>query len=377
MKIQRVALEDFMLFDQLQVDFSPHINIISGENSTGKTALLKLLYTCAFCNMEKRQDQLRYEEAGTKGYSTLLRNDEYILLPKLEGVYGPDISAIELISSKSKGPAKVSLSFYDCGKPFSFSLYQDSPPKIEIPDSGLEASDVVFIPTKEMISATEHYASLYKRYHINFDETYYDLASLLDSPRKKELSEKKLTEVSAQLERWIGGKLLCEGKTFYLETSQGKMNMKLVSEGYRKFATLLNLVSTGTLMNGTILFWDEPETNLNPKMTRSLVSVLVSLAAAGVQVFVTTHDYFVQQYFGLAAEYGEKYQPGNGNLQYRFFSLDRDGEHQEEAEHSREPGGVSIDWASQLENLKHNAVSEEYDALYDREMGLLYDNNAE
>lgn len=38
--------------------------------------------------------------------------------------------------------------------------------------------DVIYIPTKEMISTTEHFASLYEEYHIDFEEMYYDLAKL-------------------------------------------------------------------------------------------------------------------------------------------------------------------------------------------------------
>ena len=33
----------------------------------------------------------------------------------------------------------------------------------------------VYIPPKEIISATENFGSLYSDYHIAFEETYYDL----------------------------------------------------------------------------------------------------------------------------------------------------------------------------------------------------------
>ena len=45
--------------------------------------------------------------------------------------------------------------------------------------------DAIYIPTKEMISTTEHFASLYEEYHIDFEEMYYDLAKLLDRPLSK------------------------------------------------------------------------------------------------------------------------------------------------------------------------------------------------
>ena len=46
MKIHGVKLENFMLFDKLDAEFSPNVNIICGENSTGKTA-------CSGCRKRK------------------------------------------------------------------------------------------------------------------------------------------------------------------------------------------------------------------------------------------------------------------------------------------------------------------------------------
>ena len=44
--IKKLELDNFMIFNHLDVEFSPDINIISGENSMGKTALIKILYSC-------------------------------------------------------------------------------------------------------------------------------------------------------------------------------------------------------------------------------------------------------------------------------------------------------------------------------------------
>ncbi len=40
---------------------------------------------------------------------------------------------------------------------------------------------------------------------------------------------------------------------------------------------------------------------MNPKMIRPIVQALTVLAKIGVQIFVTTHDYFVQQEFLFVA----------------------------------------------------------------------------
>lgn len=36
MKIKTLTLENFMIFDSIDVEWSPNINVILGENSTGK-----------------------------------------------------------------------------------------------------------------------------------------------------------------------------------------------------------------------------------------------------------------------------------------------------------------------------------------------------
>ena len=69
--------------------------------------------------------------------------------------------------------------------------------------------------------------------------------------------------------------------------------MGLVSEGYRKLATIIYLITSGSLDKNSVLFWDEPETNMNPRMIKYIVEAVAELAKMGVQVFITTHDYFL------------------------------------------------------------------------------------
>lgn len=41
MKIRKLTLNNFMAFENAEINWSDNINIICGENSTGKTTLLK------------------------------------------------------------------------------------------------------------------------------------------------------------------------------------------------------------------------------------------------------------------------------------------------------------------------------------------------
>ena len=67
------------------------------------------------------------------------------------------------------------------------------------------------------------------------------------------------------LEQSIGGEIIVEGEEFFLSGEQGKIEFTLLAEGFRKLGLLWLLIRNGSLPHGSVLFWDEPETNLNPQ----------------------------------------------------------------------------------------------------------------
>jgi recombinational DNA repair ATPase RecF len=42
--LDRLELENFTVFREVNLDFSPGLNVFVGPNATGKTHILKLLY---------------------------------------------------------------------------------------------------------------------------------------------------------------------------------------------------------------------------------------------------------------------------------------------------------------------------------------------
>ena len=125
------------------------------------------------------------------------------------------------------------------------------------------------------------------------------------------------------------------------------------------FMKIIILILSGSLNKDTVLFWDEPETNMNPKMIRPIVQALTALAKMGVQIFVTTHDYFVQQEFNMLSMYPEL---DPEQLDIRFMSLYRDFQ----------TGEVNYEMSQTASDLKHNAIMQEFDAMYDREQRIIY-----
>jgi predicted ATPase len=69
---------------------------------------------------------------------------------------------------------------------------------------------------------------------------------------------------------------------FYLRSStQGDIEMPLVAEGLRKLAMIAQLIANGNLLDQGYLFWDEPETNLNPALIKVIAKVILSLSQSG------------------------------------------------------------------------------------------------
>lgn len=351
MKVAKLKLNNFMLFNHLDLEFSPGINVICGDNSTGKTVLLKTLYAVlqAYC---KTPDDAAKEEI------------EVSFAKKFQGVFRPDQNSIGRLVSRRQGSNRAEIHVeLDSERQIAIDFANRSSKRVNVAFTNLNISkkskvQPVYLPPKEIISATENFTSLYDEFHIAFEETYYDLAKLLDRPLKKGANTAEQNQVLEKFESIMSGKVTQKDRKFFLSVQgSGEFEMGLVSEGFRKLATILYLISSGSLSKDSILFWDEPETNMNPRMIRPIAEAVMELAKMGVQVFISTHDYFVQQQFNLAAAYPSA-NPSKVAIQ--FVSLFRDQEDQ-----------LVADCAGQADELSRNLIMEEFDELYNREQDIL------
>lgn len=352
MKVKRLILENFMLFEKEEMEWSANINIICGENSTGKTTLLKLMYSVL--------------KPISKGHekNTSKETEEKLFVDKLQGVFRPDEMKLGRLVSRKQGSNRTNFTVVlDQNQKISIGFGNRQTNHMDIekkPENFFTKFDVIYIPTKEMLSTTEHFASLYEEYQIDFEEMYYDLAKLLDRPLSKGPNTNEQNEVLKSFEQIMKGQIVQRDKKFYLKIrGEGEFEMGLLSDGYRKLSMLVYLILSGSVSKNTVLFWDEPETNMNPKMIRPIVQAIVVLAKMGVQIFVTTHDYFVQQEFNMLTVYPEL---NPENLDIRFMSLYRDAE----------TNSIKFEMEKTASDLRNNAIMEEFDAMYDREQEVIY-----
>lgn len=127
------------------------------------------------------------------------------------------------------------------------------------------------------------------------------------------------------------------------------MEFTLLAEGIRKLGLLWLLIQNGTLLSGSILFWDEPETNLNPKLFGVLMDIILDLQRNGVQVFLATHDYVILKELDLRKKKNDK---------LKFHSLYKD----------EKSGEIHCDSIDSYLKISPNAIAEAFADLYDREI---------
>lgn len=76
---------------------------------------------------------------------------------------------------------------------------------------------------------------------------------------------------------------------------QGSCPYSLISSGDRKLCLLWFLIVHDILGHRKILFWDEPDANLEPRYMRKVLLLFV-LQRRGVQMFLTTTNYLFVRY---------------------------------------------------------------------------------
>ena len=333
MSIKKVSLTHFTVFEEFTLTFSKGINVLIGPNGVGKTHLLKVLYSA--CRAADPKVSFSH---------------------KLVRCFAPEDHRISRLVRRKHGnhDARVTVTSYGNegrGKTLG-AAFSRKTKKWDAAVSGedswekqLDELNSVFIPAKEILSHSYNLNAAVEMNNVSFDDTYLDVinsAKIAVTPGKDPLVKKKLLD---QIEKIIDGKVTFDGKRdeFYLKKGNTTLEFNLVAEGIRKIALLWQLVKNGILMHGSVLFWDEPEANINPAHVPVLVELLLELQRNGVQIFLSTHDYFLAKYLEIKREEGD---------QVLFHALFFQGDQ------------VMAESGERFSQLENNAIMETFIRLY-------------
>ena len=329
MTLTRVKLERFTAFDDLDLELSTGINVFVGANGTGKTHLMKVCY--AACDVSKTD--MSFAE-------------------KLIEVFLPSRRSPGRLVKRQRGSSRGNIEVFRQGIKLGASLttHMKTPRSVQTKGARLWTKspiESVYIPVKEMLSNAPGFLSLYTQREIHFEAVYADILHRAYRPVLRGPIDASRKRLLTQLQKAIDGKVHFRNEEFFLRNRQGDLEFTLLAEGMRKLGLLWLLIQNGILTNGSVLFWDEPETNLNPKMFGALMDILLELQRSGVQIFFATHDYVILKELDLRMKRSDK---------VAFHSL----------YHDDVTGEIACDTAHDYLSIHPNAIDEAFTDLYDR-----------
>jgi len=297
--LKSLALENFTVFRKEHLVFGQNLNVIVGENGAGKTHLLKAAYS-AIAVLAESRGGFGEGAYGVGAYGQTPPGKSRLqtaLADKLMGVFRPD--ALGGLVRRAQGRLKCELKFrFDkeaLGVDFGFSRMATREVSISKTPTETVRERPVYLPTRELLTISPGFVSLYETMHLPFEETWRDTCILLGAPLARGPREVRIRELLLPLQTSMGGTVVLDrsGRFYLNKEVGGNLEMHLVAEGMRKLATVARLIATGSLLDKGYLFWDEPESNLNPRIMKAVAKTILQVAKNGIQVFVATHSLFL------------------------------------------------------------------------------------
>lgn len=365
--ISKIVLENFSAFKTVELDCSSQINIIVGENSCGKTQILKAAYALSKISTIKND-----------------KNSEEAIKRFLTGLFKPRSRMVGGLVNRQVGSGcKVTIED-GYGIPFELGIQSKSDSSVTLKstqDADVESG--VFIPTKEVLTllpAIESGAVDAKQLRALFDGTVVDLCNAFienEAMDEKQLlkADQRLGGVLKLLGENIGGQYRYKdkdhcfvagsyeeykdrdrkGEFLFKPETGSELSVTMTAEGYRKIGMLQQLILNGGINNSSKspLFWDEPESNLNPKLMRMLVKSLLDISRNGKQIFIATHDYVLLKWFDLLANRDERL---GDSIKYHLLGKDA------------ETGEVTCESSDDYALISRSSISDAYAELYDTEV---------
>ncbi|NEQ66254.1 MAG: AAA family ATPase [Symploca sp. SIO2D2] len=284
-------LKNFGPIHQLQCENPGRINLIIGSNGTGKTILLKALYSA-----------MHTLEAYERGNEP--RSVTEILADKLYWTFETEKIG-DLVRKGADSPLLLRLCLDD--RKFLYEFGRNTTKSIQKLENQVlpRNSNSIYFPTKEVLSL---YQNILQAREVNktfgFDDTYLDLVRALRQPPTKGKNDQEFANSRKQLKEVLDGRVEYDEKSGRWQFKKGnqKFPIGVTAEGIKKIAILDTLLGNRYLDPQSIVFIDEPESALHPIAISKFLDIIAMLAESGIQFFMASHSYFVVKKLYLIAQ---------------------------------------------------------------------------
>ena len=272
--IKNFEIHDYRQFKNAKFDNFANVNLFVGDNDTGKTTILKFLY----CISHELKNIINTNIRNCSVYQYInnlytFNNFQFDSSNKLKKLYLYDENSIHFNASISNSKNEI-INSSDNINDYNY----DYKP--------------LFIPAKEILSIMNAVIYL-KNQNIEsgFDDSYTDI--IYEILAIKNIDEKELLNVFKNKYDFYNGNIQIDQNTNsvnYYKNDGNIYNINITSEGIKKLGIFEVLHNTGNLTKKSILFIDEPENSLDPKMLREFMRFLVDISKEGVQIFMASCD---------------------------------------------------------------------------------------
>lgn len=336
--VREIHLKNFGIIGQLDCNQLGPINLIIGPNQSGKTTLVKSLYAA-----------IRTTEQYKRGKENRLVNQ--ILSDKLYWTFQTNSLGNLVKKGENEGLSFKMCSLQD-GEEFSYSFSSSATKLVSTCSNSFSPTNTnsIFIPAKEVLSLREIILDSRNRYmEFGFEDPYLDLVRAF-RPATKGKNYKAFSVARQELKNILHGEIAYSKEKndwLFIDSSRRVYEVAMTSEGVKKLSILSALLGNRYLSNKSIVIIDEVESNLHPSMISKFMEIIVLLADAGIQFFLTSHSYFVIKKLYILAH--------KHNMDIPVISFNADG-------------------SSEISNLKttmpKNAIIDESIELYKEEINL-------
>lgn len=340
--IRNVEIRNFGPLPHLTWDGLRNINLVIGTNATGKTFLLKAIYSA-----------LRTLEEYGRGNDP--RTLAEVTFEKLYWTFQAERVG-DLVTKGATEPLQYRMT--TDGGTFSYRILPGELSKVTEPTTSIPPSleRSVFLPAKEILTLFKVIlASRDRDRMFGFDDTYVDLARILMMSPQVVRRGGCFDTSRQRLERFLDGKMeFDESSNAWMYHQGGRtFPVGVTAEGIKKVGILDRLLGSTYLQIGSCVFMDEPEAGLHPQAVSLLVEIVHELSRWGLQFFIATHSYFVVKKLHLL---GRSPWMEDGSMPVLSATMDADSR--------------SVSWtrADMQDGMPDNPIIDEAIRLYEEEV---------
>jgi AAA15 family ATPase/GTPase len=274
---------------KIYIDNLSKINLIIGENDSGKTLILKSLYVLikAIEEYKRGDDNLSLKEILNKKIYWTFQVEKFG----------------DLVKKRQNKELKLSIKVNHQKLELSFGKTTKTNIQNLISNIDLRKENSIFLPAKEVLSlfqVIKKSRAIDKEF--GFDDTYYDLVLALEKESQKGNNFQNFTKGKKLLNTLIKGKVEYQNGNWIFKKGNIKIPIFSTAEGIKKIAILDRLLSNRYLTPNSIIFIDEPESVLHPKAIIEFLEIIYLLSKQNIQIFMATHSYFVLKKMMLIAK---------------------------------------------------------------------------